>query len=495
MHKYLLFVFVFTAAFFLLPFPNTVSAHEESERVFLMGDGGYEPKNLTIHVGDTVIFKNVSTDDRWPASNIHPTHEIYPEFDPGKPVTPGTRWEFQFTKAGIWKYHDHLVPSMNGTITVEEKTAPAETKLGIFARIKEFFSHLLAKIFKKNIAVKDLVPVTKDATALFTDDAVLRSYVYAFRPAETTKRLHELSAQFGDCHQTAHKAGRYAYEFFGELAFQECSAECHSGCYHGATEAYFREHGTANLAENLATLCGPVTNLFFNHQCIHGIGHGLMAWSNYEIHDALKGCDLLPERKDSCYTGVFMENIVGGLAEDEAKQNPELADHVTKYLSNDPQFPCTVVGEKYQPACYFYQTSRMVKLFQADFKKVADACALAPKIHQSNCFQSMGRDVGGVHRGNPAGSIAACANAPAGSLRRDCLAGAVQDSFWDPTGQDNAIAFCTMLTEMEEKKVCYDTIFGRAPLLLAEKNEIKRFCEKVEKSYQASCASFAGVTL
>jgi hypothetical protein len=182
-----------------------------------------------------------------------------------------------------------------------------------------------------------------------------------------------------------------------------------------------------------------------------------------------------------------------GLAEDEAKKNTALADdHITKYLSDDPQFPCTVVDDQYKPACYFYQTSRMVKLFDADFKKVAGACALAPNIHQSNCFQSMGRDVGGVHRGNPNNAIAACAEAPAGALRRDCLSGAVQDSFWDPTGQDNAIAFCTLLTNTEEKKSCYDTIFGRAPLLIAG-DDLKRFCKKAEEPYQASCASFGGI--
>lgn len=468
---------------FLLP--TLLSAHEENEGIFRMGEDGYEPKDLTIHIGDTVIFKNISTEDRWPASNIHPTHEIYPEFDPGRPITPGASWEFRFTKAGIWKYHDHLLPSMIGTITVDEggdgETSPAatEAKPGLLARVKQFFSQLFAKWFKKTFAVKDIVPVAKDTTDIFTNEKLLRSYVYTFRPAKTTKRLHELSAEFGDCHQAAHKAGRFAYEFFKEKAFEECSAECHSGCYHGATEAYFREHGTANLKENLSVLCDPVTNPFFNHQCIHGIGHGLMAWSNYEIQDALKSCDLLPERRDSCYTGVFMENIVGGLA----------SSHITQYLSDDPQFPCTVVDEKYKNSCYFYQTSRMVKLFNADFQMVATACADAPDIYHTSCFQSMGRDVGGTHRGDPAGAIAACAHAPEGQPRRDCIGGAVQDSFWDPSGADNAINFCTILTDADEKKTCYDTILGRAPLLLAGR-DLKNFCEKVEKPYQAMCASY-----
>ena len=371
----------------LLPiFP--VNAHSTEDRTMLMGGNGYEPKNLDIHVGDTVIFKNVSTDDRWPASNIHPTHEIYPEFDPVKPVTPGANWEFRFDKAGTWRYHDHLAPSISGTITVH---AEGDERPTLFMRIRSFFTNLFSHIFKRE---EKLAPVEKDSTLIFTDKKLLKSYVKTFGPAGTVKRLHALSAQYGDCHQNAHEAGRFAYEFFKEKAFETCSAECHSGCYHGAIEAYFRDHGTKDLAKNLQTLCGPITNPFFNHQCIHGIGHGLTAWTNYDIPESLKSCDLLPNRQDSCYTGVFMENIVGGLAKKEAERDPSRADHITQYLSDDPHMPCNVVEEKYKTSCYFYQTSRMVKLFNADFAKIARTCQEAPSQYHSVCFQSMGRDAG-----------------------------------------------------------------------------------------------------
>ena len=41
----------------------------------------FDPETLTIKVGDTVEFKNESGEDKWPASNVHPTHELYPGFD------------------------------------------------------------------------------------------------------------------------------------------------------------------------------------------------------------------------------------------------------------------------------------------------------------------------------------------------------------------------------------------------------------------------------
>lgn len=325
--------------------------------------------------------------------------------------------------------------------------------------------------------------ITQDSTAIFSDENALYSYVAKFGPKQTTIHLNELSAQFGSCHDTAHKAGRISYELYNEKAFQLCSSECHSGCYHGATEAYFREHGTANLSESLKTLCSSELNPFFSHQCLHGIGHGLMAWANYELTDALQACELLPKGVDSCYSGVFMENIVGGLTDKKS-------DHFTKYLSDDPQYPCDAVDDKYKNTCYFLQTSRMMQLFSSDFKKIADGCNGAPAPYQRTCFESMGRDVGGVYPGKELSSIAACANAPAGTMRIGCLIGAAQDAFWDPTGQDAAIRFCKALTDPAEKSACYTVMFDRAPQVLASKDEIRTFCAKAEDAYKTQCQSY-----
>lgn len=321
--------------------------------------------------------------------------------------------------------------------------------------------------------------IAKDARDLFQNEDALYSYVKKFGPKETVEHLFSLGAQAGDCHQAAHKAGRFAYEVYDDKAFQLCSAECHSGCYHGATEAYFRDHGTANLSENLNVICSSELNHFFSHQCVHGVGHGLMAWANYNLPSALESCDLLSQRQDSCWTGVFMENIVGGLTEE--------GGHKTSYLNDDPQYPCTNVEDKYKSSCYFLQTSRMMQLFSGDFKKIADACGQASQTYRDVCYQSMGRDVGGVYARNPEGAIRACLNAPEGQFRLGCINGAVQDSFWDPTGQDDAIRFCSLLSKRTEKDTCYGTIIGRAPEVLASPDVRSIFCGKVEKDYQQMC--------
>jgi plastocyanin len=93
---------------------------EEADIVVSRTDDGYEPKEITVSKGTVVVWVNESGEFHWPASNIHPTHGIYPEFDPRRPVAPGDSWGFVFDKAGEWRYHDHLRANSMGVVTVTE---------------------------------------------------------------------------------------------------------------------------------------------------------------------------------------------------------------------------------------------------------------------------------------------------------------------------------------------------------------------------------------
>jgi plastocyanin len=95
---------------------------------------GYEPNEITISVGDVVTFVNKDpTKTTWPASDIHPTHTVYPEsninkcgtedapniFDACKGLQENEEYSFIFNEAGEWEYHDHLSAGKKGTIIVE----------------------------------------------------------------------------------------------------------------------------------------------------------------------------------------------------------------------------------------------------------------------------------------------------------------------------------------------------------------------------------------
>ena len=121
----LLIVILGLSAFFIFNISNKTQISKSCPKInavsqtVIMNKDSFEPETLTIQKCTKVVFENQDKVSRWPASNLHPTHGIYPEFDPLQPIEPGSVWSFVFDKVGSWRYHDHLAPSTRGTVIVE----------------------------------------------------------------------------------------------------------------------------------------------------------------------------------------------------------------------------------------------------------------------------------------------------------------------------------------------------------------------------------------
>lgn len=92
---------------------------DKTQLTIKITDKGFEPGDLKIKAGATIVFVNNDTKDHWPASDPHPTHSILPEFDAKKPLKSGETFKFKFEQIGIWPCHDHLNPSLRCLIIVE----------------------------------------------------------------------------------------------------------------------------------------------------------------------------------------------------------------------------------------------------------------------------------------------------------------------------------------------------------------------------------------
>ncbi len=108
------------------PSEGTFSSGEEMEgpdiqvKEVVYDGKAFTPSTVDIKVGDYVIFRNNSDSEFWPASNPHPVHTDYSAFDAKSPIAAGGKYQFQFTQAGVWKYHDHLNPLARGTVNVTQ---------------------------------------------------------------------------------------------------------------------------------------------------------------------------------------------------------------------------------------------------------------------------------------------------------------------------------------------------------------------------------------
>ncbi len=339
---------------------------------------------------------------------------------------------------------------------------------------------------KKNLLNQFNQISAPQSNSILIDDAELIRYIKQYGPAPTMRVIIAAAHHAKiDCHDRAHQFGRLSYEEFGDEILKLNLPECHSGFYHGAIEAYFKKYGTDKLAEKLSFICPDHLNIFFTHQCRHGIGHGLMAWSSYDLPATLDYCGMITDDmgKASCRSGAFMENIVGSLT-----NSPEARarGHVSKYLSDDPQFPCTIVKDEYKADCYFLQTDRMLQLSTTGIQGVVDECLKAPSQYHYTCFASLGRTIGGLDRGKPEQAIVDCKLIPDQTFTVDCIEAVAKDYLWDPSGQEGGLHFCDLVLPEDGKRECYVALSEHARAVM-NAEQLANFCAQVPTEVQYEC--------
>lgn len=91
---------------------------KEDKNLVTITTSEFSPKDITIKVGGTVTWVNSDSNDHTVNSAPHPTHTTYPPLNLNV-IKPGEKKSLQFTQAGTFKYHDHLNPSLVGSVTVQ----------------------------------------------------------------------------------------------------------------------------------------------------------------------------------------------------------------------------------------------------------------------------------------------------------------------------------------------------------------------------------------
>lgn len=469
-----------------------------------MQPGQFAPRAVTIRQGDTVVFENRDGKARWPASNIHPTHHIYPDFDPRAAVPPGGTWGFTFARVGVWNFHDHLDPDVAGSVVVEPDphlageswprrllSAVANGALSGYRAARTRLVLLYYGLFPGRLA---RARESLDIRRVADDDEALVVWLQLLGPRALIGRLVRDSdgGRVFDCHQPAHRIGRVAYEVLGAAMFEHGDMSCNAGYYHGAMEAFLAERGTADLAAAVHALCERLGTPFARYSCLHGVGHGVLAYESYDLPRALATCARLPTAylQRSCYSGVFMENVMVALGVGV------LPGHRTSWISRtDLHVPCNQVGDDYRVRyhCYHFQTSWMLAVYGGDFDRVAAECLRARPDMVPVCFDSFGRDAATQARRDPARTLALCAKAPsAPGYYAKCLTGAVP-VFTDVWGQElggQATALCR-LAPAHGKAPCYTALFNRVVELFPSPAARRQICQGFEPPYDRFCDAAA----
>ncbi|MBV9109826.1 MAG: hypothetical protein JO306_10505 [Gemmatimonadetes bacterium] len=349
-----------------------------------------------------------------------------------------------------------------------------------------------------------------------------------------------------EAHGMAHGLGIAAYKSPETVAqiFAACPNTQISGCYHGVIQGYFldvaRRTGTVT-AEDLARVCTPHrSNTELYMQCVHGMGHGVMAVTSHRLPDALKLCDLLRgyTEQAGCWSGAFMENIVGAThpehtaeahaavsggrvhgdsahaamdhaAMDHGAMGHEGMDHGAMVMDHgamqhgdtrapwkaldpkDPLYPCDAVDGKYGPACYLIQTAAILGQNGGDVSETAHACSTAPAELVRTCYASLGRDLTAYAGRDPRRTAELCARA--GDAELDCLAGAAIALYEVDMKPDDAFGLCRAVDGTARKTACYEASARRIHMTFPQPERMGAVCGAAEAGYVAACRAAASL--
>jgi hypothetical protein len=194
-----------------------------------------------------------------------------------------------------------------------------------------------------------------------------------------------------------------------------------------------------------------------------------MFFSSYDLDRALEACDALAGdwNRNSCYGGVFMENVVN--ATNERKN----------FSPTDYHYPCNRVAAKYRHECYVMQSSRMVEM-GLSLPRLFDECDKAGE-YRNACVLSVGRDLSNEARVGESQTAARKCELAQDDDRVACVRGVVYaliDNTWNGR---YAMPFCAALDQPSDQERCFnDSIVY-----------LRTVFEKSSEEIQSDCARYA----
>lgn len=123
-------------------------------------------------------------------------------------------------------------------------------------------------------------------------------------------------------HRRAHLFGEALYAIEGMDGALICDDRFYYGCFHQLIGEAVAEHGLS-VASKLASVCEKA--LPDSDACFHSIGHGLVNLLGYEpelLEESVRTCGTLPDPRQFCLSGVFMEYALRTLLQPEGNVRP-----------------------------------------------------------------------------------------------------------------------------------------------------------------------------
>lgn len=316
-----------------------------------------------------------------------------------------------------------------------------------------------------------------------------------------------------DMHLLGHVVGDVLYKQQGLDGIKICTDDFRNACSHSIVVGLLLDKGEGALPQ-ISQACrqAPGGSGAYT-MCYHGLGHGILAYTDYELPKAVELCQKTGtneygfQEASQCAGGTIMEIISGG---DHDKKT--WGAKRTKYLkADDPFYPCsaTFMPKDSKNICYTYLTPYLWEAVGAnlgnptneDFVKSFALCDKIPYGEYKNiCFGGFGKEFVGLAKARDIRNIENlsddemmkiynwCNLANNKEGIRECLSNALSSIYWGgENDRSTAIRFCNIITDSTSQSSCFQNLIGQVSHYIQDPNYRKSFCEELPEIYQNNC--------
>lgn len=294
------------------------------------------------------------------------------------------------------------------------------------------------------------------------------------------------------CHQISHHFGMWLFGYIGtvEDSLQYAKQQCGGGIFHGIIENFFTVQRFNQITPeqiSLEKLCPKIQGHQYSierWQCLHGIGHGLVVYYDYDVFTATEQCEVFEPGWEqlSCTKGIFMQNVVYNYKTNQGD-----------FEKTDSLYPCNQIDEKFAPACYHYHTSYLLK--QNNFSLVnsfKDCDNISPESLIKYCYYGMGRQLSSHIKGTAENALFLCKLGPQSNYHSECITGVLLTLVNENTNADKGFQYCKIMPD-EFKENCYDGLGKWIHMLFSSDLKIAKECSRAEDSHYTEVCKTANL--
>ena len=349
-------------------------------------------------------------------------------------------------------------------------------------------------------------------TAFFQDLALKKGGEYAYHALAVAANMGYLPPNI-DTHLLGHVVGDELYKQQGINGIKVCTEDLRDACAHSIVVGYLLDHGASGLPVAVAACHGAPGGLGAYTMCVHGLGHGVLAYTEYNMQDAVKLCETTGtpaygnQEVGQCVGGVTMEMMAGVHDHDTwLKESPNY------FKANDPLSPCDMgfIPKGALSYCYVYLTPHLFAAAGADlsapdpkyFGKAMSFCSALPKNDSNRdvCFGSFGKEYVVLANARNVESVVNmnddqlkliynwCRSGPDEALS-PCLDSALQSLYWGGENDPGvSIRFCSVIPDKTQSDKCMHDLIGAVSYYMPNNDAYKQsFCKEIPEEYQDSC--------